>query len=163
MEKEWPEASSWAKACHVEREALHGGSFNGNSCHKLLSRVDILRGLCPIQGVKFAETFQLLKEVVNGCYSYGLDKNYLTLISKFRESFLALGIPVTPKVHCIFFHIADFCGQRNSGLGMYSEQSFEAVHSDFKSTWTRFKVSDENPRYAERLLSAVKDYNSKHL
>ena len=163
MEKEWPEALKWAKACNVEREAMHGGSFTGNACHKLLSRVDVLRSLCPIQGLKYAETFDLLRRVVDACYGQELHRNYLQQIQHFRQSFLALGIPVTPKVHCIFFHIADFCERRRTGLGRFSEQASEAVHSDFKATWSRYKVAEENPRFNERLRLAVQDYNSKHL
>ena len=31
------------------------------------------------------------------------------LIKKFRSDYLALEIPVTPKIHCIFYHVAKFC------------------------------------------------------
>lgn len=43
MLKQNPEiAMKWAKMNFVEREAMHGGTFNGNFCRKLLSKVDNL-------------------------------------------------------------------------------------------------------------------------
>lgn len=153
----------WAKACHVEREALFGGSFNGNSCHKLLSRVDALRAMCPIQALPYVDCFSAFQKVVHSCYGDKLDANYKLIIQNFAASYLQLGISVTPKVHAVFHHIMDFCEVHNVGLGRFSEQSVEAVHSDFKTTWSRYKVAESNPAYSSQLLKAVRDYNSKHL
>ncbi|KAJ6637216.1 Protein doublesex [Pseudolycoriella hygida] len=43
------EALAWAKTCNVERDIRNGNAgFNGNSCKKLLQKVDVLRAVCPI-------------------------------------------------------------------------------------------------------------------
>jgi hypothetical protein len=163
LEKEWSHAHLWAKACHVERDAIHGGSFNGNSCNILLSKVDILRSMVPLHCLKYVDCFLALKNVVAACYGQSLDENYRHFIASFRTSYMTLGISVTPKVHAIFFHIIDFCESKSVGLARWSEQAMEAVHSDFKPTWEKYKVHQNHPDYAAKLLRAVRNYNSKHL
>ena len=163
MEKEWTDAMKWPKACHVERDVIHGGSFNGNSCHKLLSHVNVLRSICPLQAVKYVECFQSFAKVVHSCYGNNLDQDFCNYIQDFKKSYLSLGISVTPKVHCVFHHIIDFCSTVNTGLGRYSEQTVEAVHSDFRHTWMKYKVGENHPHYAAHLLKAVCEYNSQHL
>lgn len=161
--KEWPAAIGWAVKCHVQRDAIHGGSFNGNSCNELLSKIDLLRSMAPLRCLKYVECLSAFKNVVKSCYGHKLDLNYSDFIKKFQTSFLDLEISVTPKVHAIFFHIDDFLRDKNEGLARWSEQTSEAVHSDFKLTWNKYKVSLISPNYNEKLLRAVCDYNSKHL
>ena len=61
------------------------------------------------------------------------------------------------------YHIRQFCEKHNTGLGIWSEQSTESLHSDFEKTWIRYKVSNLNPNYDSQLPKAVCDYNSKHI
>ena len=163
LEKEWPEAMTWPRTCFVEREAIHGGLFNGNSCKKLLSKIDALRSMCPLQGLKYVEDFEKFRKVVDACYGHDLDPDFRMIIRDFEKSYLSLGISISPKVHTVFHHITDFCDSVHTGLGRYSEQAVEAVHADFKSTWAKYKFHEVNPRYPEQLLKAVSDYNAKHL
>ncbi|CAH1098718.1 unnamed protein product [Psylliodes chrysocephalus] len=86
-----------------------------------------------------------------------------TDIQLFKESYEALGISVTPKIHAIFFHVSDFCLKTWNGLGFYSEQAIESLHHDFCVTWTNYKVLKEHPQYNAKLLRVVCDYNIKHL
>ena len=60
------------------------------------------------------------------------------------KDFINLGISITPKVHAVMFHIANFCAITGRGLGPWHEQSGESVHHDFKGTWKRFIVNDTN-------------------
>lgn len=162
IEKEWPGVNEWAKACHVEREAYHGGSFNGNSCKKLLSKVDLLASISPIQIAKYIPVLRNFAKVVSSCYGEILHDDYIDAINHFKYSYLDAGISPTPKVHSIFYHIQDFCSRKNSALGLWSEQAGEAVHSDFKETWKKFKVCTGHPNYPKQLLRAIQEYNSKH-
>jgi hypothetical protein len=34
----WEKVGDWLEAFHISREAIHGGSFTGNSCHTLLKK-----------------------------------------------------------------------------------------------------------------------------
>ena len=54
--------------------------------------------------------------------------------------------------------------QEEHGLGLWSEQAFEAMHSDVKKEWQTVKICDRNhPDFAQRLLEFVTRYNAKHI
>jgi hypothetical protein len=59
----WPGVSAWIEKCHVVREAMHGGSFTGNSCKMLLSKVDLLQSMCPLNCLKYVEAFRAFSKV----------------------------------------------------------------------------------------------------
>lgn len=152
----------WAKLCNVERKTTHGVAFAGNACKTLLNKVDVLRSFCNIGCLKYVRCFQDF-QVVDTCFSITLKENFEINIQKFRASYLDLKISVTPKVHAVFFHVSHFCNLTNKGLGLYSEQAVESAHHDFNITWQKYKVSNEHPQYAARLLRAVCEYNSQHI
>ena len=163
MIKVWPQANIWPKKCYVEKEAMHGGAFNGNSCMTLLNNVDLLRSMCPIQCLRFVELFSLFKSIVKSCFSTTLLPDFRDHIHDFRKAYKDSGLPVTPKLHMVFYHVTEFCCRTGGALGIWSEQATEAAHSDFKVTWNKYKVNLINPRYPERILHAVCEYNSLHL
>ena len=71
---------------------------------------------------------------------------------------------VTPKVHAVFHHVGEFCGMVNKGLGPWSEQAAESLHSDFTKMWQNYKLRDtDHDQYGERLLDAIITYNSQHM
>lgn len=158
------ETNEWTNLCNVQREITHGGTgFKGNSCKILLNKVDSLRAICAVGCLKYVETLQDFQRVVNECFGTQLNPSYRESIKKFKSSYLALGISVTPKVHAVFYHIEDFCENSKRGLGFYSEQAMESVHSDFKTVWNKYKVSETHSDYDSRLLKAVIEYNSNHI
>ena len=73
-----------------------------------------------------------------------------------------MDISVTPKVHIVETHIAQFKGE-TSGLGYWSEQSMESGHHDFKLEWEKVKVSTNHAEHGIRLFKTVVRYNGKHL
>lgn len=155
---------AWANACHVEREMTHGSSaFKGNSCKKLLNNVDILRSQRNIGILKYVRVFDDFKMVVTSCFGNNLNSDYKICINAFRESYLLLGITVTPKVHAVFFHVAEFCEIKNMGLGYFSKQAIESVHYDFQNIWEQHKVAKNHPEYFKKFLRATCAYNSLHL
>lgn len=100
----------WAKSCHVERDITNGGTgFNGNSCKTLLNNVDLLRSICPIDCLKFVRAFNDFKNVVEACFGRNLDPQFQTHIYAFKQSYLDLDISATPNVHCVFYHVEQFC------------------------------------------------------
>ena len=73
---------------------------------------------------------------------------------------------VTPKIHIVEHHIVDFLKRKGEehGLGWWSEQAFEAVHSDMKKEWERVKINDpDHPDFGQRLLDFVTRYNARHV
>lgn len=159
------DALLWAKACNVQRDITHGSpSFNGNSCRILLKKLDLLRSRSKNIGcLKYIEVFKAFKDVVDACFSKILDTNFEDKIREFRNSYLELNISVTPKVHAVFYHVPEFCKKTQTGLGFYSEQVIESLHSDFKSVWIKHKVSSDHSEYSNRLLRAVCEYNGLHM
>ena len=71
------------------------------------------------------------------------------------------------KIHIVQHHLVDFFEQMEEtghGLGWYSEQSFEAMHSDMKEVWNKVKISDPyHPDFGKRLLDFVVAYNARHI
>lgn len=154
----------WTKECNVSREFFNGSpSFAGNSCKKLLNEVDVLRSFCCLKCLKYVQCFKDFRAVVDSCFSQNLEENYEKNIFAFKKSYIALEIPVTPKVHAVFFHVLHFCRRTGKALGFFSEQSIEAVHADFKATWSKYKTANTNSTYSVNLLKAVQEYNSRHV
>lgn len=165
MEKEFKStALTWAKTCNVERQVnFSGESFNGNNCKQLLSKLDDLRSKCPVGCLKFVQVLSDFRLVADSCFSNSLNPDFAKLIDNFKKSYLDLGISVTPKVHCIFVHVKEFCKKHQVGLGIFSEQAFESVHHEFKIIWKKYKVHFNHPEYDKRLLRAVCEFNGLHV
>lgn len=158
------ESLKWAKICKVTREFVHGSpAFAGNSCKILLEKIDILRGICRNSCLKYVKCFKDFQTVFDSCFSSTLKPKYIQYISDFKRSYCDLNISITPKVHSVFFHVPDFCSKVEKGLGFYSEQAIESVHSDFKTMWAKYKVSSTHPEYPSKLLKAVQEYNAQHV
>lgn len=116
-----------------------------------------------LEGKKFVKAFKELDLVVKSCFGDTLEPDYEENILNFKKAYLDLEIPVTPKIHAIFYHVIDFCSAVGDGLGRYSEQASESVHYSFNSEWRNFKVTKSHSEYTARLLRAVNVYNSNHI
>ena len=161
LKKVWPDAEKWANASNVERQAYHGGILNGNGCIRLLKHVDALEEMrCSFE---YVDVLRKFKSVVDKGYGMTLDENFLSAIEDFSTAYKRLGIRITPKVHAVMFHVSEFCETHDKGLGFWSEQASESVHSDFEKIWVRYKVGQHNKTYDTQLLKAVQDYCNKHL
>jgi len=66
------------------------------------------------------------------CYSDTLKYKYDEKINSFKNSYMALEINVTPKIHAVFFQIYDFCATIDKGISLFSEQASESVDANFK-------------------------------
>ena len=157
------EAYDWAFQNGIVREDYHGGQLNGPNCSKLLRNLDSLELVLPPHLKKFIKALKLLDLVKKGCFSMNLEPDYKERVMNFKEAYLELEISVTPKVHMIFDHVIPFCELKEKGLGYYSEQASESVHYDFKTTWSNYSRKMNDPKYGEKLLSAVVNYNSHHI
>ena len=52
---------------------------------------------------------------------------------------------------------------QSCGLSNFAEQTGEAIHEKFKPTWARFKILEEHPDHADRLLKAVMDFDGRKI
>jgi hypothetical protein len=48
-------------------------------------------------------------QVKDACFGKDVSPDYLQTIKVFKQAYLALGVSVTPKVHCVVEHVAKFC------------------------------------------------------
>ena len=155
------------KNLHIQQGGL-SGKFNGNACMKILKNEDKFREVLEENTQIFADTLDILQKVVESCLSLDLDPEFESYIELLKESYkkfiLYFGLSVTPKFHMIFDHIVPFCKEKQSGLGIFSEQASESIHHDFnESSWKHFKLSINNANYEKELMNSVAHYNAKHL
>ncbi len=82
------------------------------------------------------------------------EPDFAQSIDNFKASFMDLKVSsVTPKIHAVFFHVKECFSKHRKGLGFYSEQAIEAVHSEFKILWSKDKV------HISVVLYAIKPYS----
>ena len=165
-------AESWAISCGALQQSCHGKVFNGNGCNKLLGsealhKLEYLLPLGPL--LDFLDCFHKLAKVKHACFGMKLSPDYLAKIEDFKKSYLALNISVTPVVHILFAHTSEFfkicheAGEGGRGLGCYSEQPFEAMHSIVAKMVKRFPENQFSDSFALKLLRAMSALNSSHL
>lgn len=132
-------SEGWARSCNVQRDVLFGGSFNGNSCNKLLKSVSFLCENIPLTHRFLCSLINSFSKVVETCFGTELKANAIEALSEFKRLFAIASekykIPVTSKIHIIINHVQNFCAAQNAGLGIFSEQASESVHADFKTFW----------------------------
>lgn len=165
LDQQWGEnkAHKWAQHYNITKKDCHGSSYDGNKCKMILERSSMLMEELPQDLRKFAEALMAFDEVRKACFSMDLHPNYKEYIDNFKSTYLKLGIPLTPKVHCIITHVPQFCEVTGLGLGKFSEQASESVHYDFLKVWEHYKVPEENVNFSHKLLRAVVKYNSLHI
>ena len=156
-------AYAWSHAKLICRENYHGGTLEGNACVKLLQKAPELVRDLPNHLKDFAWALNAFDLVRKSCFGQELHPDYKEKISKFQERYIALNISVTPKLHVLFSHVPEFCQKVGKGLGSFSEQASESVHSDFNLTWQRYRRQMNHPQYQDCFLRAVVDYNSFHV
>ena len=165
-------AQRWAATCGAIQKSCHGQAFNGNGCSKLLSpsalhELEQILPFGPLQD--YLDCFHSLAKVKQACFGLSLFPDYHSKIAAFKKSFLVLGINVTPCTHILFEHIQDFidlCYQdddQSIGLGFYSEQSFEAMHSIVAKTMERFPSNQYCEAFAAKSLRGMCAVNSRHI
>ena len=154
--------------------------FTGEAIHikeikrkKLLEKCDILERdikqsfnfVSSTEALPFLICLRRFKEVVTSCFGQTLDLNYKKIIQEFSDTYRSLGISVTPKVHIVETHVAEYLQlkEEKCGLGHWSEQAMESTHHDFKVEWSKVKVSVDHAKFYETLLKTVIRYNGKHV
>lgn len=150
-------AHSWATAAGATRHDQFG--FAGRHCREMLKKRSILKNNCE----RYFVVLEALSEVVGACFGSGLEPNYRSKIDEFCAKWMNVGLPATPKLHMVKFHIPEYCEEKQEGLARFSEQTTESIHQDFYVTWQNYKVPQSSQLYNAKLLNAVVAYNSSHV
>ena len=106
------------------------------------------------------------------CFGMELLPGYHKAIDNFSALYRKIckgKIPV--KVHILEAHVVDFLerqaglGYAGKGLGWWSEQASESVHSDWKKLWEggKYVRGLYHPDYPQQLMRCGVKYNSNHL
>lgn len=163
----------WPKKLHLISKNYQGRVFEGNACRRLLKEADKLHDpdICGKVGEKalhpYISAFNAMNKVVDSCFSNenfdnDLDQNLLEL----SEAFKSTGVSKTLKIHVLLDHLKQCLEflDNDDGLGLWSEQAGESVHSKFLKVWERFKMNSiEDPNYIKRLKKAVVAFSSGNI
>ena len=150
-------AEAWAAAANALRHAQFG--FTGRCCRNLVAKRAALKNAGLFSHFSLLENLQ---DVLDKCFSTDLKQGYQASIDKFCNSWVLANLPITPKLHILKYHVGEYCEHTGEGLARSSEQTIEAVHSDFAAAWENYKVPENHDKYPIKLLNAVVAYNSSH-
>ena len=168
------QALIWPKKCNLVSKNYHGEIFEGNACRKLLKKTDALNdpeiykdvGLLKI--LPFISAFKAMNKLVHISFSTKLEGSAAELhqvIREVRQTFLSTQVTETLKIHVATAHIEnclDFLS--GAGLGLWSEQTGEAIHTEFLKYWALYRINlISDPRYGKQLLKAGIDFSSRHI
>ena len=112
----------------------------------------------------FGYALKTFNQVRKSCFGEELDGDYREKIAAFESAFRDIGLdlqPVTPKVHVVLHHLADFV-EENGPLGQFNEQTFESVHYAFANHMDTSKYTRnlDHPEHGKFLKKGVIDYNT---
>ena len=142
-------------------------TLDGPNCERLLNSIDCaenpLSAFVPDKFQEFVVCLRAFKLVKHCCFGKELRTGWNVHINDFEVSYRKLGISVTPKVHNVFYETKLFIQKTGKPIGLRSEQKFESVHHDMKSTWSWYKRMEGHKDYEEALTAATVNYNSFHL
>ena len=74
-----------------------------------------------------------------------------------------LGVSEILKAHILFHDVPRFLATRDHGLGKYSEQAIESVHTLENNTWENYQVDLANEKYGPQMLRSTMDLNCKNI
>ena len=80
-------------------------------------------------------------------------------------TYRSLPISIPLKLHVLEIHAIEFLkdmGEKH-GLGFYSEQSYEAMHSKVIHNSAKNPLNENHPEYPQQLKGVVVNMNGKNL
>ena len=169
-------ALDWAKSVNAEPTAYHGGAFIGPHCIRLLEGTKKLYELLKSNnalsiGGRFGHALATFNEVRKACFGTVLHKDYKHAMEEFKEAYLKTGLQSQAiKTHICVGHVIQFLDRKKDshpgkGLGHWSEQATETIHSDFDNMYVGSKYIRplNHPEYADKLFACVVTYDSSHV
>ena len=74
-----------------------------------------------------------------------------------------IGISEILKAHVLFDDVPRFLATKDHGLGRYSEQAIEAIHSLENEKWKNYAVDLRNKNYSAQMLKSTLDLNGMNI
>ena len=164
----------WVKYSKAKRNAYQGGTFEGNSCKRLVDNIDYLEMLaendfdqhsCYVLSI--VNVLRKFRQVRHSCFGKVLQPDYATHLDEYTKALDNLvsdfNVSVIVKNHITEFHIKTWCDRNGVGLGARSEQTAEAIHKRFWKHWSG-GFQSTGLSEGQRLLKAlcVFDANNAH-
>ena len=162
---------SWSKPLNLIRSEHHGGQFTGENCVKLLENTKALNQLLKTAGAlsvggPIGKCLEAFNTVRKSCFGQTCSPTYKIDIQNFAHAYLDLKLPtIIPKVHCVVVHVPQFLELHpGKGLGFFSEQATEHIHSDFECHYSTCKYirNLDHPEFPHSFQKAVVSYDSLH-
>ena len=169
----WPAFQNWLKTHYILMRGYHGVGLDGNNANRFMSLLDFLeRGVTITAAINILLIINCLRKfslVKSAVFGLELGTDISVKIEDFKSSFFSLqlytkdifdyNLTVSWKIHILVCHILPFVEHNNISLGNYAEQCGEVVHHKFKKTWVNYKRTTGQKNYAEKLKSAVVNFN----
>ena len=118
----------------------------------------------------FVPTLQSLKKLNEYVASRKLKPDFKEVIDNFSLNYMALhvnhGLSLTPKIHIIMEHIADYCHEFGVSLGHCSDQTIEAVHQVVNQRFLNLKYYikfTDSDKQGEKLFNGIMHVNSYNI
>ena len=149
---------NWAKKMGVTPSKHGSKQFVGNSCRKLLEKIDSLIAILPRKFQMYGKVLKAFNDVRRATFGFELEEDFEEKVKIFEMYFKKLEIPIFPKAHQVMHHLVEFV-TRHGPLGPFCEQSFESAHHEFSKVWKNFKREIGHHEYGQQLKRAGIDFN----
>ena len=153
------------------RESYWSKTFEGNECAKLMTKISSstdVQPLLTLPGIEaHIEAIKKFNSVRVNVFGNILHENWNDIIDKFVLAYGRIpGISNPLKMHILSAHCKTFITLygKGKGLGFYSEQTGEAIHKKFDTTFGKYRMKNiKADDYGNYLLRAVIDFSSMHI
>ena len=171
LEKVCPdEAKQFLIENHITKEGYHGGELEGGQCDKLMNLVDRLETMIPDEHKSIIDAFKAIK-YLNKCVSGKiLDENWKQSIASFEESIMFLhgkyGLSLTPKMHILCTHVAQYIELTGKPLGYVTDQTIENAHQLVNRRMERsqyYVKSLNSDSHGQNLLKGILHVNTYNI
>ena len=117
----------WCGFRNVPVEKYYSHELNGNSCKKVLEKLDDLESEIKKSGhhklLVYVTSLRAYDKVRKSCFGNELIGPYEEYIAEYKAAYALTGMNVTTKAHIIFEHVGEFCRENDTGLGHFSAQA----------------------------------------
>ena len=156
------------------RKPYHGGSFEGNSCKRLLENLHVFEdhlGNPKIPAMTpYLEVLKLFNSIRTGCFSAEKARpDYKELIAKFKVAYTNLNldadVSILVKVHELFFHVSEWIDKYpDIPIGLVCEQTGESLHRRVDTFCDGRMIKNRlNVNYKEKFFRCMVAFNGKQM
>ena len=124
-----------------------------------------MRELGILDLTRYVDAFDSFDVLTKNCFRKELLADYLIDLENFKQAFKNTNIKTkSTKFHILFSHLPEFLEKTNKGLGLYSEQAGETLHSRFRQyAESKLPKNHTSESYAESLKKIILSYNIERI